>query len=148
VRLHRMLGFAIAAPVAGLAGVLSSWSNTRISADSISLSIAIVVLTAAVIGGINRLEGAWVGALIYTLCDTYLRGLTDRFVTWLGVVFLAIVLLSPGGVVGALSWASAWVRRRLLHDGTPLPEPPTSAAALTPATAATASVPVTNGQPK
>ena len=29
--------------------------------------IAILVLTAAVIGGLNRLEGAWVGALLYTL---------------------------------------------------------------------------------
>ena len=48
----------------------------------------------------------------------------------LAVVFLAIVLVSPGGVVGALSWATAWVRRRLFHDGTRVPEPPTSAAAL------------------
>jgi branched-chain amino acid transport system permease protein len=117
VRLHRTLGFAIAAPVAGIAGVLSSWSNTRISADSVSLTVAIVVLTAAVIGGLNRLEGAWVGALVYTLCDTYLRGLTDRFLTFLGVVFLAIVLVSPGGIVGVLTSTGAWVRRRLGIDG-------------------------------
>ena len=65
------------------------------SAGSISLAIAILVLTAAVIGGLNRLEGAWVGALLYTLCDTYLRGWTDRFTTWLGVVFLVIVLRLP-----------------------------------------------------
>ena len=148
VRLHRMLGFTIAAPVAGLAGVLSSWSNTRISADSISLSVAILVLTAAVIGGLNHLAGAWVGAFVYTICDTYMRGWTDRFATYLGIVFLAIVLISPGGVVGALSWATAWVRRRLFHDGTRVPEPPTSAAALIPAGGPTASVPMTNGQPE
>jgi branched-chain amino acid transport system permease protein len=113
VRLHRTLGFVLAAPVAGAAGVLSAWSNTRISAGSISLAIAILVLTAAVIGGLNRLEGAWVGALLYTLCDTYLRGWTDRFATWLGVVFLVIVLVSPGGVVGVLSYVGTWVRRHL-----------------------------------
>jgi branched-chain amino acid transport system permease protein len=113
VRLHRTLGFTLAAPVAGAAGVLSTWSNTRISADSISLAIAILVLTAAVIGGLNRLEGAWVGALIYTYCDTYLRGWSDRFTTWLGVVFLVIVLVSPGGVVGILSSAGAGLRGRL-----------------------------------
>jgi branched-chain amino acid transport system permease protein len=116
VRLHRTLGFAIAAPVAGIAGVLSAWSNTRMSAGSVSLAVAILVLTAAVIGGLNRLEGAWVGALIYTLCDTYLRGWTDRFATWLGVVFLVIVLVSPGGVVGLVTTGSAWVRRRLTAD--------------------------------
>lgn len=117
VRLHRTLGFAIAAPVAGIAGVLSAWSNTRMSAGSVSLAVAILVLTAAVIGGLNRLEGAWVGALIYTMCDTYLRGWTDRFATWLGVVFLVIVLVSPGGVVGLFTTGSAWVRRRLTSDG-------------------------------
>jgi branched-chain amino acid transport system permease protein len=113
VRLHRTLGFAIAAPVAGIAGVLSAWSNTRISADSISLSVAIVVLTAAVIGGLNKLAGAWVGAFVYTMCDTYLRGFTDRFATYLGVVFLVIVVVSPGGLVGVFTSAGSWVRRRL-----------------------------------
>jgi branched-chain amino acid transport system permease protein len=120
VRLHRTLGFALAAPVAGAAGVLSAWSNTRMSAGSISLGVAILVLAAAVIGGLNRLEGAWVGALLYTLCDTYLRGWTDRFTTWLGVVFLIIVLVSPGGVVGALGSAGTWIRRQLPGDP---PEP-------------------------
>jgi branched-chain amino acid transport system permease protein len=113
VRLHRTLGFTLAAPIAGAAGVLSAWSNTRMSAGSISLAIAILVLTAAVIGGLNRLEGAWVGALLYTLCDTYLRGWTDRFTTWLGVVFLVIVLVSPGGVVGVLGSVGGWIRRQL-----------------------------------
>jgi branched-chain amino acid transport system permease protein len=128
VRLHRTLGFTLAAPVAGLAGVLSSWSNTRISADSISLAVAIVVLTAAVIGGLNRLEGAWVGAFIYTYCDTYLRGVTDRFDTWLGVVFLVIVLVSPGGVVGILGSAHTWLSQRLAGDGpTRSAQPPPSA---------------------
>jgi branched-chain amino acid transport system permease protein len=123
VRLHRTLGFTLAAPIAGAAGVLSAWSNTRISAGSISLAIAILVLTAAVIGGLDRLEGAWVGALLYTLCDTYLRGWTDRFTTWLGLVFLAIVLVSPGGVVGVVSSTGRWLRRHL-RSGAPPASPP------------------------
>jgi branched-chain amino acid transport system permease protein len=133
VRLHRTLGFTLAAPVAGLAGVLSTWSNTRISADSISLAVAIVVLTAAVIGGLNRLEGAWVGAFIYAYCDTYLRGVTDRFNTWLGVVFLVIVLVSPGGVVGILGSAHTWLRQRVAGDA------PTRSAEPPPPSAVTAS---------
>lgn len=127
VRLHRTLGFALAAPVAGAAGVLSAWSNTRMSAGSISLAIAILVLTAAVIGGLYRLEGAWVGALIYTLCDTYLRGVTDRFSTWLGVVFLVIVLVSPGGIVGLLGTIDARMRRGRLGGSLGRPAPPAPA---------------------
>lgn len=127
VRLHRTLGFALAAPVAGAAGVLSAWSNTRMSAGSISLAIAILVLTAAVIGGLYRLEGAWVGALIYTLCDTYLRGVTDRFSTWLGVVFLVIVLVSPGGIVGLLGTIDARMRRGRVGGSLGRPAPPAPA---------------------
>jgi branched-chain amino acid transport system permease protein len=123
VRLHRTLGFAIAAPIAGLAGVLSAWSNTRISADSVSLTVAIVVLTAAVIGGLNDLPGAWVGAFVYTVCDTYVRGLTDRFNTYLGVVFLAIVVISGGGIVGTLTSAGAWIRSRHGGSGTAFGKP-------------------------
>jgi len=115
-RAPRTLAFALAAAIAGAAGVLSAWSNTRISADSVSLTVAILVLTAAVIGGLSRLEGAWVGAFVYTVLDTYARGWSDRFATWLGVIFLAIVLLSPGGLVGVLSWlagrARAWLASR------------------------------------
>jgi hypothetical protein len=36
-------------------------------------------------------------------------------------VFLAIVLLSPGGVVGMFTTATRWVRQRLVTDGTPTP---------------------------
>jgi len=97
------------------------------SAGSISLGVAILVLTAAVIGGMNRLEGAWVGALLYTLCDTYLRGWTDRFTTWLGVVFLVILLVSPGGVVGALGSLGTSIRRRL-PGGPPAPAVPETVA--------------------
>jgi branched-chain amino acid transport system permease protein len=121
--------------------VLSTWSNTRISADSISLAVAILVLTAAVIGGLNHLAGAWVGAFVYTICDTYMRGWTDRFATYLGIVFLAIVLVSPGGIVGLLSSGNAWVQRRL--GGSPGEPGPRGAAGLTePAVP----VPVTEGQ--
>jgi branched-chain amino acid transport system permease protein len=95
------------------------------------LSIAILVLTAAVIGGLYRLEGAWVGALIYTLCDTYLRGMTDRFSTWLGVVFLVIVLASPGGVVGLLGSLDRRVRGSRAGSPKNVPPVPVQTAAAT-----------------
>ena len=63
----------------------------------------------AVIGGLYRLEGAWVGALAFALLDNYSREWTpeignvlgpERFNTLLGIIFLIIVLVSPGGLVG------------------------------------------------
>ena len=116
---HRILAFGLAASIAALAGVLSVWYNRRITPGSINLAQTIDVLIIAVVGGLYRLEGAWVGALTYALIDNYSREWTptvgnvlgpERFNTILGVVFLVIVLLSPGGLVGL------WERGRELFD--------------------------------
>ena len=109
VTLHRTLAFTLAAVVAGVAGVLSVWYNRNISPGSINLAQTIDILIIAVIGGLYRLEGAWVGALVYAVIDNYSREWVPdvgqvlgpaRFNTIIGVVFLVIVLVSPGGLVG------------------------------------------------
>jgi len=126
---HRMLAFGLAALIAAVAGVLSVWYNRRISPGSINLAQTIDVLIIAVIGGLYRLEGAWVGALTYALIDNYSREWVPdignvlgsaRFNTIIGLVFLVIVLVSPGGIVGL--WERA--RERLGRGragGTPTP---------------------------
>jgi branched-chain amino acid transport system permease protein len=117
---HRALAFTLAAIVAAIAGVLSVWYNRRISPGSINLAQTIDVLIIAVIGGLYRLEGAWIGALVYAVIDNYSRQWVPdvgdvlgpaRFNTVIGVVFLVIVLASPGGLMGL--WESG--RERLLR---------------------------------
>ena len=109
VTLHRALAFGVGALIAAVAGILSVWYNRRISPGSISLQQTIDVLVIAVIGGLYRLEGAWIGALTFALIDNYSREWTpeignvlgpERFNTLIGVIFLVIVLISPGGLVG------------------------------------------------
>jgi branched-chain amino acid transport system permease protein len=117
VPLHRMLAFAVGAFIAAIAGVLSVWWNTRISPGSISLAQTIDVLVIAVIGGLFRLEGAWVGAIVFAVLDNETRGVEligDRFNTVIGLIFLAIVLLSPGGLMGIWGSATHFVRRRVV----------------------------------
>jgi branched-chain amino acid transport system permease protein len=127
---HRVLAFGLAALIAALAGVLSVWYNRRISPGSINLAQTIDVLIIAVIGGLYRLEGAWVGALTYALLDNYSRDWTptvgdvlgpERFNTILGTVFLIIVLLSPGGLVGL--WERVRERLRTGRRGPPAARP-------------------------
>ena len=124
VTLHRTLAFAAAAFIAAIAGVLSVWYNRRISPGSVNLNQTIDVLVIAVIGGLYRLEGAWVGALFYALLDNYSREYTpdignflgpERFNTLIGIVFLVIVLVSPGGLVGL--WERGKERIRAASGG-------------------------------
>jgi branched-chain amino acid transport system permease protein len=125
---HRMLAFGLAAFVAAIAGVLSVWYNRRITPGSINLEQTINVLIIAVIGGLYRLEGAWVGALAYALIDNYSREWVPdvgnvlgsaRFNTIIGLVFLIIVLISPSGLVGIWEDVRDRLRGRRRGGGTP-----------------------------
>jgi branched-chain amino acid transport system permease protein len=109
VPLHRTLAFTLGAFVASIAGILSVWFNTQISPGNIGIGQTVAVLIISVIGGLSRLEGAWIGAIAYTLIDYYARQDTPtvgnwlgpgRFDTIIGLIFLLIVLLSPDGLIG------------------------------------------------
>ena len=133
---HRVWAFALAALVAAIAGVLSVWYNRRISPGSINLEQTINILIIAVVGGLYRLEGAWVGALVYALLDNYSRDWTpeignvlgaERFNTIIGIVFLIIVLASPGGLVGLWEKASGRIGRSRPTVGPGAEGPPAAA---------------------
>ncbi len=114
VPLHRTLAFTIGGFVAGIAGLLNVWWRGQIDPASISIGPTLILLIIAVIGGISHFEGAWLGAFVYVLLDTYTSsvplidriGLTpDRFNTVIGLMVLLIMVLSPEGLVGILERA-------------------------------------------
>lgn len=107
--IHRTLAFTLAGFVASIAGVLFIWWNRQIDPASIGIGAILALLIIAVIGGMNRLDGAWVGALVFVVANNYVRdvpglnqiGLGEaRFNTIIGLIFLVIVLLSPDGLIG------------------------------------------------
>jgi branched-chain amino acid transport system permease protein len=103
VVLHRTIAFTFAAFIAAIAGVLFVWWNGHIDPASIDLGSTIDVLVIAVIGGLYRIEGAWVGALFFVVINNYSQQISfigPRFHTLIGAIFLVIVLASPGGLVG------------------------------------------------
>ena len=110
VTAHKVAAFAFAGLVAACGGVLAVWYNGQIAPGSIDLTRTIDVLVIAVIGGLYRLEGAWIGALAVTLLTNFANDYTARFNTVIGLIFIAILLLSPGGIAGI--WESATARLR------------------------------------
>jgi branched-chain amino acid transport system permease protein len=128
VPLHRTLAFGVGAFIASIAGILSVWYSTQISPGSVNLAQTINILVIAVIGGLYRLEGAWIGGIVFATIDNYTRIYVpnvgdwlgpERFATVIGIIFLAIVLLSPRGLIGI--WEDVWARRR--HQIEPLETP-------------------------
>jgi branched-chain amino acid transport system permease protein len=109
VPLHRTLAFTLAAFIASLAGVLFVWWNDHVDPTSFGLGPIIDLLIVGVIGSLYRLEGAWVGAFAFVLINNYTQTVNvpivgGSFNTVIGAIFLAIVLLSPGGLLGIWEW--------------------------------------------
>jgi branched-chain amino acid transport system permease protein len=118
VALHRTLAFGFASAIAAVGGVLFAWWNGHIDPATIGLGATINVLVIAVIGGLLRLEGAWLGALVFVILNNYAQRISfvsDRFQTLIGLIFLAIVLVSPDGLMGL--WALR-ARRTASRDAT------------------------------
>ena len=121
VALHRTLAFGIGAFVAAIGGVLFAWWSGQLSPSNIGLAATIELLVIAVIGGLGRIEGAWLGAFAYIVINNEVTNripsdglpvIGGTFNTVIGVVFLAIVIASPDGLVGI--WDRIWdlARRR------------------------------------
>jgi branched-chain amino acid transport system permease protein len=103
VALHRTAAFALAGLVAAVGGILYVWWNGQISPSAIALPNTINILVIAVIGGLYRVEAAWLGALVFVVLNNYAESIGfigARFNTWIGVVFLVIVVVSPDGLIG------------------------------------------------
>jgi branched-chain amino acid transport system permease protein len=119
VTVHRMLAFTFAGFIAAIGGILFVWWNAQIAPSTIGLSATIDVLVIAVIGGLYRLEGAWLGALVFVVINNYapdIGFIADRFHTVIGLIFLVIVLLSPNGLIGLWEWVTVGRRRTVPAD--------------------------------
>ena len=115
VNAHRVAAYAVASFIAGLGGVLQVWNYRQISPGSVSVNACIDILIIAVVGGITRPIGPFIGAFIFVMLRTFALdflvkfGLDgNRFRLLIGLGFLAIVFWSSDGVVGL--WEQ-WRRR-------------------------------------
>ncbi len=111
VALHRTLAFGFAAFVASLAGILFAWWNGTVAPDTIGLQSTIDLLVICVIGGLRRVEGAWLGAFAFIVINNYVRDVSvpvlgGSFNTIIGLIFLVIVIVSPDGLMGI--WDRLW----------------------------------------
>lgn len=121
---HRTLASCISAAGATMAGALSAlWLHYTGPDTALSFSIQIDVLVIVVIGGMGSMYGAIAGAALFVLAQNYLQGLMgklsaaateaglpllpglfhpDRWLLWLGLMFVLAVYFAPTGIVGRL----------------------------------------------
>lgn len=127
VTAHRVSAYAIASVIAAIGGILLVWLNAQVSPGTAGIGPAIDILIIAVIGGLGRPIGPFIGALIYVVLRIFAMdflvgiGLSgERFQLLIGMVFLLIVFFSPDGILGLWDrWQSRLRRSRAVasHKG-------------------------------
>ena len=100
-RVH-WIGFAIAGMFAGLAGGTFAFAKGTISPDVAWVSRSIDAMVMVLLGGIQTLTGPIVGAAVFTVLQDNVMRQTAFWRGLLGAVILLLVLVFPGGIVGAL----------------------------------------------
>ncbi len=119
---YRTAASVLAALAATVAGALYAlWLRYNGPDTTLSFSIMIDVLLMVVIGGMGTMYGAAIGATLFVLAQSYLQVLMgagskalagvplipelihpERWLLWLGVLFVVSVYAFPGGIVGKL----------------------------------------------
>lgn len=120
VTAHRIAAYAFASAIAAVAGILLVWQNGQVSPGTAGIGPAIDILIIAVVGGMKRPIGPFIGAFIYVFLRTFAMDILisfgmpgERFQLLIGIGFLVIVLWSPDGILGI--W-SKWRERMRRTD--------------------------------
>lgn len=120
--IYRSIINCVSAVMATLAGVLCAlWLRYTGPGTTLSFDIMLDILLMVVIGGMGTLYGAVIGATILLLAESYLQNLMgalskaleglpilpqlfnpDRWLLWLGLLFVLSVYFFPTGIVGRL----------------------------------------------
>ncbi|TDP11508.1 amino acid/amide ABC transporter membrane protein 2 (HAAT family) [Roseateles asaccharophilus] len=119
---YRTLSNVLAALFATVAGaLLALWLRYNGPDTSLSFEIMLDILLIVVIGGMGTIYGAVVGSALFVLAQNYLQDLMklgavavegipvlsqlvspDRWLLWLGLLFVLAVYHFPSGIVGRL----------------------------------------------
>ena len=97
---YKLLAFVISATVTGLAGTLLLFNNRMTSADPISVAFSGELLAMVIIGGMRSFLGPALGALFFVIFRDYLSSITENWLLYFGLLFVAFIVFSPTGLVG------------------------------------------------
>jgi branched-chain amino acid transport system permease protein len=111
VRATQWMAFALAGAFAGLAGALYAFSKGSIAPDTLAIPRSVDALVMVLLGGLNALAGPLLGAAAFTGLQDSLARATEYWRAGVGVAILALVLVFPMGIGGAVQWLLARLRQ-------------------------------------
>ena len=98
----RLVAFVMSGAVTGLAGALFADLNRFVSPTMFSWQLSGEIIVFIIIGGVGRLFGPVVGALVFVALEHFLGELSDFWHIYLGLLLLIIVMFGKGGIIGLI----------------------------------------------
>ena len=96
--------FTIAAVMAGIAGALLTQTTETVSLETLSFQRSADLLVVLILGGVGRLYGGIVGAVIYMVARDHFSGVNPQYwYFWIGMLLIAVVVFLPNGLLGGAS---------------------------------------------
>lgn len=109
VRVERYVwaAFAIAGTITAFAGTLNALLFNFTSPQDLHWILSGDFVIMIILGGMRSFFGPLVGVIIFVVAQDYLSSVTENWMTFIGLIFVCIVLLFPRGVLGIFRRAEA-----------------------------------------
>ena len=92
----------IAGTVAGIAGAMFAYLQGSVFPDNLGIPLSVDALVMVLLGGVETVSGAVVGAIVYKAFSIWLVSQTDLSKLVLGAFIVVIVVAFPKGIAGTL----------------------------------------------
>lgn len=102
VQRYKLAGFVISGVLGGLAGFLNAALLGYVGPTVLFWTTSGEALLMVILGGAGQLLGPIVGAAVFVALSHYATQITDHWRLVVGLIFIAVVLLAPQGLVPLL----------------------------------------------
>jgi branched-chain amino acid transport system permease protein len=109
---YKYMAFVLSATFAGLAGALWVYYNRFANPEFLHVAFSAKVLLMVAIGGSGTLFGPALGGPLVVVLERVLSSYTDRWLFFLGAIYVLITFFAPNGIVG---WWKTFRARRSAH---------------------------------
>jgi branched-chain amino acid transport system permease protein len=109
----KTMTFGVSAACTSVAGALSAIVVQFVAPDSFTVFLSITLLVGAVVGGLSSLSGAVYGAVFIQFVPQFAEQVS-KAAPWAvyGAILLALMLIWPTGVAGAMARLQSWFTSR------------------------------------
>ena len=111
----RLVSFVASGFFAGVAGGIFAIQYEIVTDSNLNTAASGLVMLQAYIGGIGYFVGPIIGAIVMTLLNTVVSGVTDLWLLYTGLLFIGTVLLAPNGLTGLIMMHSNAYQNRTLN---------------------------------